>query len=153
MAEKVTEFTTKKLRDLETSISLALVKVFQARVRERRNPDLIHLLKYLKNPDFVDENQDQFGIKIQKTKITTLATSLLQRLYHQGNTKETEMVVEVSHEPEENQPKTLSEEFASFMEERHQTSKVQDEIESCIVKKEMSLFEATKKDQKICKNC
>ena len=60
LAEKVTEFTKKKLRDLETSISLALVKVFQARVRERRNPDLIHLLKYLKNPDFVDENQDQF---------------------------------------------------------------------------------------------
>ena len=63
------------------------------------------------------------------------------------------MVVEVSHDPEENQPKTLSEEFASFTEERHQTTKVQDEIESCIVKKEMSLFQATKKDQKICKNC
>ena len=61
LAEKVTEFTTKKLRDLETSISLELVEVFQARVRERRNPKLIHLLKYLKNPYFVDENQeDQF---------------------------------------------------------------------------------------------
>ena len=63
------------------------------------------------------------------------------------------MTVEVSHDPEENQPKTLAEEFASFMEERHQTTKVQDEVESSIVKKEMSLFEATKKDQKICKIC
>ena len=63
------------------------------------------------------------------------------------------MVVEDSHDPEENQLKTLSEEFASFTEERHQNTKVQDEIESFIVKKEMSLFEATKKDQKICKNC
>jgi len=35
LAEKVTEFTARKLRDLETSISLALVEVFQARVRER----------------------------------------------------------------------------------------------------------------------
>ena len=84
LAQKVTEFTTKNLRDLETSISLELVEVFQARVRERRNPKLIHLIKYLKNPDCVDENQeDQFEIKIRKTKITALATSLLQRLYHQ----------------------------------------------------------------------
>ena len=37
------------------------------------------------------------------------------------------------------------EEFASFMEKRHQTTKVQDKVESSIVKKEMSLFEATKK--------
>jgi len=36
LAEKVAEFAAKKqLRDLETSISLALVEVFQARVRER----------------------------------------------------------------------------------------------------------------------
>ena len=107
----------------------------------------------MKNSDFVDENQDQFGIKIRKTKITALATSLLQRLYHQGNTEETEMVVEVSRDPEENQPKTLSDELASFMEERHQTTKVQDKIENSIVKKEISPFEATKKDQKIYKNC
>ena len=63
------------------------------------------------------------------------------------------MAVEVSHDPEEGQPNTLPEEFASFMEERHQTTKVQGKVESCIVKKEMSFFEATKKDQKICKNC
>ena len=55
------------------------------------------------------------------------------------------MAVEVSHDPEENQPKTLSEEFASFMEKRHQTTKVQVKVESSIVKKEMSLFEATEK--------
>ena len=71
LAEKVTEFTRKKVRDLKTSISLELVEVFQACVPERRNPELIHLLKYLKNPNIVDENQeDQFGIKIRKTKIT-----------------------------------------------------------------------------------
>ena len=134
-----------KLRDLQTLISLALVEVFQARVREGRNPDLIHLLKYLKNPDFFDENQDQFGIKLRKTKITALATSLLQRLFHQRSTEETEVVVEVSHDLEKNQPKTLSEESTSFIEERHQTTKVQDEVESCIVKKQMSLFEATTK--------
>ena len=153
LAEKVTEFTARKLRDLETSISLALVELFQARVRERQNPDLIYLLKYLKNPEFFDLNKDQFGIKIRKTKITALATSMLQRHFHQGSTEENEVVVEVSHDLAKNQAETLSEEFASFIEERHQTTKVQDEVESCIVKKEMGLFEATKKDQTICKNC
>ena len=34
-AEKVTEFTAKNLRDLEISISLAFVEVFQALVHER----------------------------------------------------------------------------------------------------------------------
>ena len=63
------------------------------------------------------------------------------------------MAVVLSHNLEKNQPKTLSEEFPSFMEERHQTTKVKNEVESCFVEKEMSLFEATKKDQKICKNC
>jgi len=54
------------------------------------------------------------------------------------------VVVEVSHDLEKNRPKTLCEEFASFIEERHHTTKVQDEVESCIVKKEMSLSEVTK---------
>jgi len=43
--------------------------------------------------------------------------------------------VEVSHDLEKNEPKTVFEEFASFIEKRHQTTKVQDEVESCIVKK------------------
>ena len=55
------------------------------------------------------------------------------------------MEVEVSHVPEENQPKTLCEEYSSFMEEIHQITKVQDEIENCTVKKEVSLLEATRK--------
>jgi len=75
------------------------------------------------------------------------------KTFHQGSTEETEVVVEVSHDLEKNRPKTLCEEFASFIEERHHTTKVQDEVESCFVEKEISLFEATKKDQKICKNC
>ena len=67
--------------------------------------------------------------------------------------RETDVAVVLSHNLEKNQPKTLSEEFPSFLEEKHQTTKVQDEVESCFVEKEISLFEATKKDQKICKNC
>jgi len=42
----------------------------------------------------------------------------LQRLYHQDNKEEAGVVVEVSRDLEKNQPKTLSEEFASIMEER-----------------------------------
>ena len=85
--------------------------MFQALVHERQNPDLIHLLKYLKNPDLVDENQDQCGIKLRKTKSTALVfRSLIPHFpFHQGSIEETEVVVEVTHDLEKNLSKTLSE--------------------------------------------
>ena len=46
LAEKVIEFTLKKLRDQGTELSKALKKNFEARVEQRRHTDLIHLLNY-----------------------------------------------------------------------------------------------------------
>ena len=64
------------------------------------------------------------------------------------------MVVEVSHDLDKNQQKTLSEEFASFIEERHQTTKVQEEVESCIVKKKLpSSSDETQTRKSASKNC
>ena len=48
---------------------------------------------------------------------------MLQRLY-QGRTEETEVVVEVFHNLEEKQLKTLSEVIDSLMKERRQTTNV-----------------------------
>ena len=50
---------------------------FEIRVLQRRNRELAHLIKFLKLADFLDE----FGVKIQKTKITTLAKNLMKRLF------------------------------------------------------------------------
>jgi len=82
LAEKVILFTLKKLRDLDTKTSKALLETFEVRVKERRNTEVIHLLKYLRLPDYLDEyDQDQFGCKIRKAKNAALASSLLERLY------------------------------------------------------------------------
>ena len=151
LAEKVTEFTSKKLRDQGSAVALALLEKFETLVKERRNAELVHLLKYLKSPDFLDQYQDQYGVKIRKPKIAALATSLLQRLYPQTRevTDDGDDEVEVAIGTDENGPEekqmTLSEEFESFMKESEKDIDVEDEIGSQVVKKEMALFEATKK--------
>ena len=158
LAENVVMFTLKKLRDLDTKISKALQEKFQIRVQERRNTELIHLLKYLRSSNYLDNYQDHFGNKISKTKIASLAISLLKRLYPQSpynhveedqENVEDELVTTKSGQPDQ-APKvmTLSEEFVSFLEsENHECEAIsaQEESRSQIVKKEMSLFEATKK--------
>ena len=35
----------------------------------------------MKLADFLDESHDELGVKIQKTKVTTLATNLMKRLF------------------------------------------------------------------------
>ena len=42
----------KKLRDQATLINLSLLEKFEARIQERINPDLVHLIHYLKSTDF-----------------------------------------------------------------------------------------------------
>ena len=158
LTENVVMFTLKKLRDLDTKISKALQEKFQIRVQERRNTELIHLLKYLRSSNYLDEYQDHFGNKISKTKIAALAISLLKRLYPQSpynhveedqENFEGELVTTKSGQPDQ-APKvmTLFGEFVSFLEsENHEFEAIsaQEESRLKIVKKEMSLFEATKK--------
>ena len=125
LAENVVMFTLKKLRDLDTKISKALQEKYQIRVQERRNTELIHLLKYLRSFNYLDDYQDHFGNKISKTKIAALAISLLKRLYPQSpynhveedqENVENKLVTTKSVQPDQ-APKvmTLSEEFVSFL--------------------------------------
>ena len=55
LAENMVMFTLKKLRDLDTKISKALQEKFQIRVQEKRNTELIHLIKYLRSSNYLDE--------------------------------------------------------------------------------------------------
>ena len=82
-AEKATEFVIKKLNNLGTPISLALLEKFETRVNQKRNPDLVHLLKYLESPKVLDQC-DQFGVKIKKAKITSFAGPLFSRLFSEN---------------------------------------------------------------------
>ena len=54
-----------------------MIQKFEIQVLQRRNPELAHLIKFLKLADLLNE----FGVKIQKTKITTLATNLMKLLF------------------------------------------------------------------------
>ena len=56
---------------------------FKKCIQERRNAEIVHLLEYLKSPDFLEQSYDEFGIKIRKNKTTNLATKLQQRLFKQ----------------------------------------------------------------------
>ena len=158
LAENVIMFTLKKLRDLDTKISNVLPEKFQIWVQERQNPELIHLLKYLRYSNYLDEYQDHFGNKISKTKIAALAISLLKRLYPQSpynHVKEDQenvegklITTESGHPYQAPKVMTLSEEFVSFLESKnHECEAISalEESRSQIVKKEMSLFEATNK--------
>ena len=53
LAENVVMFTPKKLRDLDTKISKALQEKFLIREQERRNMELIHLIKYLRSSNYL----------------------------------------------------------------------------------------------------
>ena len=75
--------TLKKLCEQGTKISRSqdLKNRFEARIEERRNAELFHLVNYLKSASYIDQTQDQFGHKVRRSKITDLAYNILQRLF------------------------------------------------------------------------
>ena len=69
LAENVIVFTLKKLRDLDTKIFMSLKEKFQIRMQERRNPQLIHLLKYLRSSNYLDSIRTILETKLVKPKL------------------------------------------------------------------------------------
>ena len=72
-AEGIYKTTIQELSDLDTDIATTLKNSFEKRVQERRQPILVHLIEYLKDPLYVDPNsseaEDQFGNKINKEAV------------------------------------------------------------------------------------
>ena len=58
----------KKLSDLKTPFGNVLLKSFKKRIQERRNVGVVHLLKYLKSTDFLEQSYDEIGTKFEKIK-------------------------------------------------------------------------------------
>jgi hypothetical protein len=54
-------------------ISAQVKESFDFRIDERRNIELVHLMKYFVNPDYLSLLEDQFGHKIRRPKIANLA--------------------------------------------------------------------------------
>jgi hypothetical protein len=152
-AEKVFEFTRKKLSEAGTDISAEVKERFDFRIDERRNIELVQLMKYLVNPDYLSLSEDQFGHKIRRPKIANLATTFHLRLFGDGGPLETEkevLVKVVQENVVSNNKKSLAQELHQFMnmpdnEGNDQLSMISESAASSqIIKKEMTLFEASK---------
>ena len=87
---------------------------FEIRVLEWHNPELAHLIKFLKFADFIDESHNECGVKIQKTKITSLATNLMKHLF-KVNEADKDDGFEIGDDIEEN--KEVSEREISLYDE------------------------------------
>ena len=104
----------------------------------------------MKLAEFLDESHDEFGFKIQKTKIT-LATNLMKRLFKANEADQDEIEIEVEDVAEENKEVSkleisLYDELNIFLQEQDpQQSQLECGFVSHIIKKEIQLFQATKK--------
>ena len=137
--------------NLKAPFGNALLESFKKRIQERRNIEVVHLLEYLKSPDFLQQSYDEFGIKIRKNKITNLATKLQQRLFKQQVTTDT--VNETMQLPSDSNVNndgndeaslskhiTLSEEFQVFLKEPGLKIEEVQSVRAQIINKEMQLF-------------
>ena len=79
-SEIVIQFIRKKLDEANTPISQLVKQQFEKRIVKRRNINLIHLMKYLLNPDVLNQD-DQFGNKIKRNIIANFATNIIQKLF------------------------------------------------------------------------
>ena len=79
-SEIVIQFIRKKLDEANTLISQLVKQQFEKRIVKRRNINLIHLMKYLFNPDVLNQD-DQFGNKIKRNIVANFATNIIQRLF------------------------------------------------------------------------
>ena len=80
-ADQMCQFVVSNLDQQTSEISQELKIAFQTRVLKRRQTKVIHLMEYLRDPRFLDQNQDFFGNRIVKSDVSKLASSLLKRLF------------------------------------------------------------------------
>ena len=62
-SEKIIVFVSKKLGELQSNISMDLIKRFSIQTDERRNDQLVHLFEYLKKSSYIDQPEDHLGHK------------------------------------------------------------------------------------------
>ena len=149
-AENLILFTLMKLRKETSEISQSLLERFETRIEQRWEPKVIHTLRYLENPAYLNEKTDQFGNKISRKVILDLITKLVQRLtgneVHENNSAEVEIEVsENVEEPESDKNESLNDEFAKFL--KDQTAKKGSEVKiqkvtNQRIDKEMKCYEA-----------
>ena len=90
-AERILELTKNELGKLETDVGNEVYEAFVERVKSRRNAEIIHVMEYLTNPDYIkDYKTDAFGTKIEPKKIKDKIIALIKRLYPEYLSNQTE---------------------------------------------------------------
>ena len=75
-AEKIYSRVKQHLQELGSDIAIQLRSSFVKRILERRNSTLVHLLYFLKFPNYWNFEKDSFDIPVVKEDIIKLATQL-----------------------------------------------------------------------------
>ena len=75
------QFVLEKLGEQTSEIAQQVKEAFEQRVLSRRLTKIVHLMEYLKNPRFIDQQQDYFKIRIVKSDIFKLTINLIRRLF------------------------------------------------------------------------
>ena len=113
-------------------------------------------MKYLENPEFLQEGKDFLGHRITKTKIKSLATEIVSRLYKNNKTQVSNLAasqndIEIMEVMDDAPPKeqSLTEKLNKLLESPNAEIPEMDKNDIAIVlKSEMNLFEQTKKKPK-----
>ena len=113
-AERTLKLTMETLASLDTEVGNEVYDAFVNRVKDRRNSEIIHVMEYLSNPDFVKTcKTDSFGAKVDAKKIKDKIITLIKRLYPESfsNYTESSGVQSDRMDDDQEESKTLEEKF------------------------------------------
>ena len=80
-AEKTLEFTLTELESQTSDIAGKIYDALKERIKQRRNPSLIHLVEYLNDPKFAQKGRDQYGSKVTKKELHAKVSKTIFKLY------------------------------------------------------------------------
>ena len=115
---------------------------------QRRRPEIVHLLRYLENPDYLKEKRDYLGHRFVKNDIRKIATELISKYYKVLKSSRTEpMETQDVEVLEEDLPKEISmtDELDKLLSSSGSAiPEIDTDDISIVVKSEMNLHEQSK---------
>jgi hypothetical protein len=119
------------------------------RVKDRRNSEIIHVMEYLSNPDFVKTcKTDSFGAKVDAKKIEDKIITLIKRLYPESlsNYTESSGVQSDRMDDDQEESKTLEKKFNNAIFDKDTDDHRGTPIDvNKALKHEVTVFEMSKK--------
>ena len=147
-AERTLELTMETLASLDTEVGNVIYDAFVNRVKDRCNSEIIHVMEYLSNPDFVKTcKTDSFGAKVDAKKIKDKIITLIKRLYPESfsNYTESSGVQSDRMDDDQEESKTLEEKFNAIFDKDTDDHRGTPIDVNKALKHEFSAFEMSKK--------